>query len=165
VHPFDESICGHLVSDKHWITENMLCLLSNSIKYGDKGHVDVHVQVIDAPTCNDVPLKSPTKDLNSSVTVEKSSVPVGNGIEVRPVEDLCLKSPPLSPNRELNVDKTSYRSTRSASFGSKRIRDQDKKPMVLVTVEDSGIGICEEARKNLFQPFKQAQRMAGGTTF
>jgi signal transduction histidine kinase len=40
VHPFDESICASLVSDKHWLTENMLCLLSNAIKYGDSGHVD-----------------------------------------------------------------------------------------------------------------------------
>jgi signal transduction histidine kinase len=32
-----------------------------------------------------------------------------------------------------------------------------------VTVEDNGIGISEEARQTLFQPFKQAQRMAGGT--
>mmetsp|Transcript_21833 Transcript_21833/g.21126 ORF Transcript_21833/g.21126 Transcript_21833/m.21126 type:complete len:277 (+) Transcript_21833:41-871(+) len=42
-------------------------------------------------------------------------------------------------------------------------RKDRKRRMVLVTVEDSGIGICEDARKNLFQPFKQAQRMAGGT--
>jgi signal transduction histidine kinase len=35
--------------------------------------------------------------------------------------------------------------------------------MIRVSVEDQGIGIEEEARKNLFQPFKQAQRAAGGT--
>ena len=35
--------------------------------------------------------------------------------------------------------------------------------MILVTVEDTGIGIREDARHSLFQPFKQAQRMAGGT--
>ena len=35
--------------------------------------------------------------------------------------------------------------------------------MLLVTVEDSGIGVPEEVRGNLFQPFKQTQRMAGGT--
>jgi signal transduction histidine kinase/DNA-binding NarL/FixJ family response regulator len=35
--------------------------------------------------------------------------------------------------------------------------------MVLVEVEDSGIGIPEAERVNLFQPFKQTQRRAGGT--
>jgi CheY-like chemotaxis protein len=39
----------------------------------------------------------------------------------------------------------------------------EAKQMVLITVEDNGIGIAVEARLNLFQPFKQAQRMAGGT--
>jgi len=114
VHPFDKGICEYLVSDKHWLTENMLCLLSNAIKYGDKGHVDVNVQVVD--------------DFSSTGPEQK-------GIEVRPTE---------------SADSTVT------------MRDV-KKRMVLVTVEDSGIGICEEARKKLFQPFKQAQRMAGGT--
>ena len=32
-----------------------------------------------------------------------------------------------------------------------------------VTVEDSGIGIPDDVRKMLFQPFTQAQKMTGGT--
>ena len=34
---------------------------------------------------------------------------------------------------------------------------------VLVSVEDNGIGISAEDQKNLFEPFKQAQRRTGGT--
>lgn len=141
VHPFDKSICSHLVSDKHWITENMLCLLSNAIKYGDKGHVDVHVEVVDASTCEHV---------NSlSLSAE--------GIEVRAAEHL------KSSTRDLNADVTAYRS-KSVSLRSRgNSVSLKKKRMVLVTFEDLGIGICKEARKKLFQPFKQAQRMAGGT--
>ena len=33
----------------------------------------------------------------------------------------------------------------------------------MVSVEDNGIGISEEGKQQLFQPFKQAQRSAGGT--
>jgi hypothetical protein len=36
-------------------------------------------------------------------------------------------------------------------------------PSIRISVEDTGIGLSEETRKTLFQPFRQAQRMAGGT--
>jgi signal transduction histidine kinase len=130
VHPFDKIMCAHLVSDKHWLTENMLCLLSNAIKYGDKGHVDVHIEVINAPTHGNI--------LSLSGRVERRSVECD------------------SPTRKFSSDIAAYSCVPSE-------RRESKKCMVLVTVEDSGIGICEGARKNLFQPFKQAQRMAGGT--
>eukprot|EP00599_Poterioochromonas_sp_BG-1_P001505 CAMPEP_0173146148 /NCGR_PEP_ID=MMETSP1105-20130129/8313_1 /TAXON_ID=2985 /ORGANISM="Ochromonas sp., Strain BG-1" /LENGTH=252 /DNA_ID=CAMNT_0014060279 /DNA_START=88 /DNA_END=847 /DNA_ORIENTATION=+ len=34
---------------------------------------------------------------------------------------------------------------------------------LLFEIEDTGIGLSEEAMKHLFNPFKQAQRLAGGT--
>ena len=34
---------------------------------------------------------------------------------------------------------------------------------IMITIEDEGIGISEDARENIFQPFKQVQRLAGGT--
>ena len=36
-------------------------------------------------------------------------------------------------------------------------------PMVMVVVEDTGIGIADDLKSVLFQPFQQAQRNAGGT--
>jgi hypothetical protein len=38
-----------------------------------------------------------------------------------------------------------------------------KTKSVIVTVEDTGIGISDENKKKLFQAFQQAQRRAGGT--
>jgi hypothetical protein len=37
------------------------------------------------------------------------------------------------------------------------------KPLLLFEIEDHGIGISEEVISSLFSPFKQAQRLAGGT--
>lgn len=90
VHPIGPEIHSHLISDMHWLSENLLCLLSNAIKYSDDGSVDVEIKLVD--------------------------------------------------NHDIISTK-----------------------MVLVKVKDTGIGISVNARKDLFQPFKQAQRHAGGT--
>ena len=43
VHPFPTTLCPNMVTDKHWFKENILCLLSNAIKYSDRGTVTVTV--------------------------------------------------------------------------------------------------------------------------
>jgi hypothetical protein len=97
VHPLASHICSNLISDKHWISENVLCLLSNAVKYSNDGTVDLRITVVN----------NSTKWCNS--------------------------------------------------------RQSSMEQMVHVSVEDTGIGISEEKRNELFQPFKQAQRHAGGT--
>lgn len=132
-HPLDIGICSHIISDKHWLSENVLCLLSNAIKYGGSGVVDVRVKVINS-------------------TIQKS---FSHGIAIPP-----LPAPPFGMS-----DKDLFYSMASTS----RVCDIQMPPpsnngeeMVLVTVEDSGIGISAEDRNNLFQPLKQTQRGTGG---
>ena len=36
-------ILATLISDKHWVEENLLCLLSNAVKYSNQGSVDIIV--------------------------------------------------------------------------------------------------------------------------
>ena len=99
-------MCTTLISDKHYLTENLLCLVSNASKYSDKGAtIDVRVKLDRANDC---------QGLGESIVVPQTM-------------------------------------TSQSSF------------VVLVTVEDTGIGISDEAKTALFQPFKQAQRRAGGT--
>eukprot|EP00596_Hydrurales_sp_CCMP1899_P000104 CAMPEP_0119052826 /NCGR_PEP_ID=MMETSP1177-20130426/73990_1 /TAXON_ID=2985 /ORGANISM="Ochromonas sp, Strain CCMP1899" /LENGTH=518 /DNA_ID=CAMNT_0007032513 /DNA_START=1257 /DNA_END=2813 /DNA_ORIENTATION=- len=97
VHPLASHMCSNLISDKHWISENVLCLLSNAVKYSNDGTVDLRITIVN----------NSTKWCNS--------------------------------------------------------RQSSMEQMVHVSVEDTGIGISEEKRNELFQPFKQAQRHAGGT--
>jgi CheY-like chemotaxis protein len=88
-------VCTSIITDSHFLKDNLLCLVSNAVKYADIGAtIDVRISLVPA---------SPSQ-------------------------------PPLQ-----------------------------QPLMVMVMVEDTGIGISDENKVVLFQPFQQAQRSAGGT--
>jgi signal transduction histidine kinase len=91
LHPIPQEVCRHVITDMHWLKENVLCFLSNAAKYSDYRPVDVFVSV-----------------------------------------------------------------TRDA------LADEDSL-FLRVAVQDSGVGIPDNVKEVLFQPFKQVQRLAGGT--
>jgi signal transduction histidine kinase len=91
LHPIPQDVCRHVITDMHWLKENVLCFLSNAAKYSDYRPVDVFVSV-----------------------------------------------------------------TRDA------LADEDSL-FLRVAVQDSGVGIPDNVKEVLFQPFKQVQRLAGGT--
>ena len=43
IHPLPTDLCPMLISDSHWLLENLLCLTSNAIKYSDSGDIDLVV--------------------------------------------------------------------------------------------------------------------------
>ena len=45
--PLSPIICSHIITDKQWLMENVPCLLSNTVKYSNKGCVEVAVTLID----------------------------------------------------------------------------------------------------------------------
>jgi CheY-like chemotaxis protein len=94
VAPVSPEICSHIITDKQWLLENLLCLLSNAVRYSQAGTVDVRVM----------------------------------------------------------IDGVSFKATDFAIPQYLRFE-----------VWDTGIGLTENAMTTLFAPFKQAQRLAGGT--
>ena len=106
VHQLPMGLCTMIISDSHWLLENVLCLVSNAIKYSDSGDVDLYVHII-----------------------TRAAIP--------------------------------QHSTKSTVSSQSRVVESDS--MLVVTIEDHGVGVSEEMRETLFQPFRQAQRMAGGT--
>jgi len=102
--PLSSKFHSFILTDKQWLQENLLCLLSNAVKYSGEGEVTVYVS------------------LRSS---------------------------------------SSGRSPRAASFPV--LTSEEHFSHLLFEVEDTGIGISDEAMKTLFSPFKQAQQLAGGT--
>eukprot|EP00600_Ochromonadales_sp_CCMP1393_P002659 CAMPEP_0174987802 /NCGR_PEP_ID=MMETSP0004_2-20121128/19760_1 /TAXON_ID=420556 /ORGANISM="Ochromonas sp., Strain CCMP1393" /LENGTH=493 /DNA_ID=CAMNT_0016240923 /DNA_START=1058 /DNA_END=2539 /DNA_ORIENTATION=- len=111
--PWSENngICSHIITDRGWFIENMLCLLSNAVKYSSKGNVDVRLLLTDTLQLGG---DEPQTKRNSS--------------------PLTLREKEGAPRQFLRVE-----------------------------VQDTGIGLSDEAMQSLFNPFKQAQRLAGGT--
>ena len=142
VYPLDSKICSHIVSDRQWLIEDIICLLSNALKYGDGGQVDLRVKLIDASTY----VRSPITEESKSKE-EPSSGSTSFSIETSMDSTFIT----IEPTRKLHIVADIMKSPTNT------------KSMVLITVEDSGIGITDDARKHLFKPFQQAQRMAGGT--
>jgi CheY-like chemotaxis protein len=103
-------ICTHIITDKQWLLENLLCLLSNAVKYSLKGSIEASV----------ILLRADYTDTGKAGT-----------------------ETPLTPRGES--------------------REHVTGEYLRFEVQDAGIGLSDEAMQTLFNPFKQAQRMAGGT--
>ena len=46
MHPLPTNLCAHIISDSHWLLENLLCLISNAVKYSDSGDCDVRFELV-----------------------------------------------------------------------------------------------------------------------
>lgn len=144
VHALSSKICPFLISDKQWLSENLLCLLSNAVKYSNIGAVDLRIELV-SELCSEQ-----NEILVASRIGEKNSVEF-------PVLEISSKS------MAAMTDNTDYSIKTYNKTDDSIINKSENRLMIRVSVEDQGIGIEEEARKKLFQPFEQAQRSAGGT--
>ncbi len=43
VNPIPDELCQYLITDKQWLQENLLCLLSNAVKYSAEGDVTISI--------------------------------------------------------------------------------------------------------------------------
>lgn len=133
VHPLNEDICSHITSDKHWLSENVLCLISNALKFSESGIIDVRVDIIKSTIKKSASWGMLSLPLHKSYS-DKLDVSISKG------QPYTL---------EVGSDGTPPQTT-------------DGPEAVLITVQDEGIGISLESRKKLFEPLSQTKRMAGG---
>jgi CheY-like chemotaxis protein len=122
--PILEQICSHVMTDKQWFQENVLCLLSNAVKYSSAGRVDIKISLVDIE--------------NENGTKQQDA---GEG------------------KFEFNINNFPLF---LFDYGGKK-NEKSTVVMLLIEIEDTGIGVSDEMMTKLFTPFKQAQRLAGGT--
>ena len=146
LHAVDPDICSHVISDKHWLNENTICLLSNALKYSDGGPVDIRVQLVDVAVN--------TSELSSPESRFEEEISYGVNATTRP-----------GPSRShicdsvfLTVAPLDRRTSNNSPDDTKKM-----KQMIYISIEDCGSGVLKEDRNDIFRPLGQAQRSTGGT--
>ena len=120
-----KEICTYIMTDKQWLQENVLCLLSNAVKYSAEGVVTINCFIE----------QYYSKGWKMHVINRDDGTHTGLNDDV---DDDCSDEVIDSPYPPMQ-------------------------PFLRIEIEDTGIGMSEEAMASLFNPFKQTQRLAGGT--
>ena len=128
--------------------ENILCYLSNAVKYSANGKITVAVSLTSEDGTALASLSSDQNPAQSS-SPRIPSNKCGLVASVHPQEDDCNDGLPSSGSRELELVDTPPAI--------------NKKQQLRISVTDEGIGVSDAMMLNLFQPFQQTMRLAGGT--
>ena len=136
--PHPQGMCEYVVTDKHWLMENMLCYLSNAVKYSSGGKITIGVSLCEEG--EDGSEKFKKSSLKKMFSGREKGIVRTNSSSIYAVEE-CVEM--VSPHT-----------------GDRNIPS----PLQMcISVEDEGIGIDDDKRSSLFQPFQQTMRLAGGT--
>lgn len=216
--PLPPEICKYVITDKQWLQENVLCLLSNAVKYSTAGAITVNVSMMkieDTPQSAVAPQPQPafskTQDSVSNHTAslharkpqndDPPSISI-NRVNLNNSQQRYKFIPPanrptspiLETAKFFNRSAASLMSAASHSHSARTTQREEDPPSMhseglvsirpyastgkarpvvsrpsLITqflkfeIEDNGIGMSDEAMITLFNPFKQTQRLAGGT--
>eukprot|EP00981_Chlorochromonas_danica_P007563 scaffold1793_cov164-Ochromonas_danica.AAC.5 len=158
--PIPREICSHIITDKQWLQENVLCLLSNAVKYSNEGDIDIHVYLVQ----------------HSLESLKLNGLIAVGGVVAHAPSAAVLSPPRTAANRRgLQLRDSPLRSIETLENchheGSHPVEmfspisgmEEEDEEFLRFEVSDHGIGLSEDAMKGLFSPFKQAQRLAGGT--
>lgn len=184
---FDElkdNICSHIITDKQWLQENVLCLLSNAVKYSIGGFVTIRLLLeeldVSQLACaaykdnqgfvinktQESLKREPSNITSRSITSQDADVlseQIDSPVKMK-AKATSVKSSVYQQESKLEESITiPIGNNSSSSSNSNIIFGTGKKTFLRVEIEDTGIGLSADAMEQLFHPFKQAQRLAGGT--
>jgi CheY-like chemotaxis protein len=162
--PLSDDICSHIITDRQWLQENILCLLSNAVKYSTEGNVTVSAFITSSTSsffCKSVNGNS-LSPINED-KVSQHDIGHSSSHSCHYSETVLWKT---QDNASISLDNLQNRIDNN-NYPLKSLESAIPSPFACsylqFEIEDCGIGMSEEAMKKLFSPFKQAQRLAGGT--
>jgi len=131
----DQNIAKNIITDNQWLQENILCLLSNAVKYTIGESVQLSLSLIDqnieeGTMNNDDEIRTSMK-LNSTDLIgdfNMHCIDIENG-DIKKQIDLLVCT-----------------------------------QHILIEIEDFGKGLSKEAKNKLFQPFNQDIHQSGGSS-
>lgn len=136
--PLSDQICTHVLTDYQWLVENILCLISNAVKFttDGAGRITVSCKLVDDEGQEDVGAREGARE----------------------------KAVAKARNRHLDRLRGLNR-VKEAAVVQEEAPEHQGRRLLLFAVEDYGIGTSAEAKLTLFQPFQhqqeQAQRVSG----
>lgn len=160
-------ICSHIITDKQWLQENVLCLLSNAVKYSSGGDVSVTVSLVqdtgnannDITGCQD---KQRSLSMMTTIGGESPATPLVKTVSTSALSSASCET--ILPTPEVILTEAALQ-THHTSLQKNNDHNSNgiAGDFLRVEVQDCGIGVPEHMRENLFHPFKQTQKLAGGT--
>jgi signal transduction histidine kinase len=176
--PIPASFCSSIITDRQWLMENLLCLLSNAVKFSPVSSVVTVNAQLRRKKALPVSRYRENMSLSSRLGAGPGSVsrnskmssrlPAGTVLE----KNLVLLNDKLGP-----IASTSARFGASSNHsnnascnhsvdcsGNSVATNNQSEVFVYVEVEDGGIGVIgEAARESLFDGYRQTSRLSGGT--
>jgi signal transduction histidine kinase/ActR/RegA family two-component response regulator len=148
-----------VITDRVWFQENLLCLLSNAVKFSPSDSrviVSVQVQNMDGTSVALTERSSSTGDRGARLSSDgTSSIQRGRSNSATSTDSHSVATSSVASVSEINPEAF------SGMVGG-YIVDETKRRL-MVEVMDNGIGVPEDRVDCLFKPFSQTQRRAGGT--
>jgi CheY-like chemotaxis protein len=181
--PLPPEVCTHIVTDIQWLQENILCLLSNAVKYAVTGTVVIRTTLHDVTE-----LQYEGTELDAGVFTSARLASIANispsGKEnhyaalggAQSMDSCDLKSEELYINQNEKTVRIAFngvsirRIQGGVIFISRQLLRASQKVDTLRSkgrflqfeVIDGGIGLAEDAMLTIFHPFRQTHRMNGG---
>jgi CheY-like chemotaxis protein/signal transduction histidine kinase len=169
--PINPMIYNFILTDKHWLQENILCLLSNAVKYSTGGLVTIKVSLQQKMSKSVLARKESTHyehdndnyNNGSPAFIQCDSEKSRKLVNRIQWKQRITQNPSLEEKDDRRPQSAQLEIFESDDSCKAKSISQAFGEFLLFEVEDTGIGMSEEAMRSLFSPFAQAQRLAGGT--